>query len=50
VEERRLVIALDDGDRAAGLQESTQPDQGLVRVRQVLEDEAEEDVVELFVG
>jgi hypothetical protein len=50
VEERRAVIALDDGDRAAGLEVTTQPGEGVVRVREVFEDEAEEDMVELLVG
>ena len=46
VEVGRAVIALDHGDRAAGLQHRAEPSQGFGRARQVLEHEADEDVVE----
>jgi hypothetical protein len=42
----RTVVALDDRDRPAGLQHAAQRGQGTVRVGQVLQQEADEDVVE----
>ncbi len=44
------VIALDDADAAAGFQQSPQTVQGTGRVGQVLEDEADEDVVIAGIG
>ena len=46
VEAGRSMIALDDGDAATGAQEALQRDEGGDRAREVLEDEADEDVVE----
>ena len=46
MEVRRAVVALDDGDRAARPEQDRQGGQCLVRAGQVLEDEADEHVVE----
>jgi hypothetical protein len=46
MEVRRSVIALDDGDAVTGSQQSLQRDQGRDGTREVLEDEADEEVVE----
>ncbi len=40
------MVALDHGHRAAGLQQAPERDERLDRLRQVLEQEADEDVVE----
>src|SRR6266545_1820325 len=46
MEERRAVVSLDDGDRAAPPQAGLHARERAQRIREVLEDEADEDVVE----
>ena len=48
VEEGGSVVAFDDGDRAAWLEVVLELGEGLVGIGQVLQDEADEDVVELL--
>jgi len=50
IEERRPVIALDDGDASAGPEARPEARQSPARIRQMFEHEADEDVIEALCG